>query len=662
MNYLLDFRYQNSFLKTANDNNAVVVKAWENNYQAHRKIGATGRLTACADPGFAIALATYTGPTVQIPRWTVFTDQSQQLNAYSTADCTYFNGTIVGFRTLIALDVPVNLGNGLIGFNVFAHGFPVGQLLTIQGTASYDGDYIINAATSTNQIVIQFAGTFVLDTFDGTEKLFTGIVYIPVSEGIPQSFTYISNGTVNENITIFDDSADENQVQITVVDGNGAFLYNVTITTDIFLINSVTNYNCSIQSLPSFQGFVETFGDGVTSRKLNTGENILTLFARTQGAAGDIIGTGVVTQAKSPITDTSGNQASIFFTNLTPIVGGKDYEDIESTRHNSRNLFEAGYRACNFQDWITILNSQPTIQKSIVWTDADLNNFTVGFTNSIVYVSAVSTLGGPLTQSEEADIVIALKQSKQSETDIVQFQTLDVINAQFRINAVLNPVPTGPIIQNIYNALVAKYGILDTDFNVSIFESQAWSIIQSADPNLLYHDTEVWHCERSEDYPALDDSVASHTVVVSLTSAIEPNANKQIYFVSGKVELWIRRTVGGVLQNVKRIGVCDSVTPSLFIGDNGYTILGGNVNYSENQVTWNILDIINDTPIDGGTTFGVQNPTSSDPDGYVLRLTYQTQNANGALINDIRLPYFFDITDVKFEDIEQYFNFTYTGS
>lgn len=658
MTFYMEYNYKNTFLKTAEDLVAIIVKAWELGYSPHRKIGATGRVKVSADPSFTIPLATYTGTSVNIPRWTVFQDNDNQVFLYSTSDAIYYHNTVIGNRNLTMGDSPVNLGNSKVGFNVTAHGFPVGQYVTISGSADYDGDYLIDAATTPNRIVIVFPGTFVLETFSGSEKIFTGHLYVPVAEGKPKTFTYLASGQINETLTVFSDSADNYNVEVFIVDSNGNILYNVTITDDVFLINSLTNYYCTVESLPSFQGFTVEFGDGITSKKLNSGDRVLVKYADTKGSSGNISTEGLITKFQVTPNDLTGNPAALFVTNDSLISAGKEYETIESIRHNARNLFYAGYRAHTKTDWETILNNHPDIQKSVVWTDYDINPAIVGFTNSIVNISAVSVNGTSLNSSQTSDITINYLKEKKSVTDIVSFQPLKEVGAQFRINAVLNPVPANTVVQLIYNALVAKYGILNTAFAQNIYESDAIRIISDSSSDILYHHTEIWHVERSEAYSDIDSSI-SRTVIVSLLSVSQPDLSKQIYISPGKIELWIRRKINGVLQNPKRIGKTNTVTNTIFEGDNSYTIVGGVINYTTNQITYNVSDIINDIPPDGGTTFGVLNPTDTDPDGYFLRIAYQTQDGNGDLINDIRLPYFYNITDVSSEDVLNYFTFLY---
>jgi hypothetical protein len=660
--YTLDYDKKNSFLQTAQDLSAVVANAWALSYKVHRQYGANGRVKVSGDPTFSISLSTYIAPSVEIPRWTAITDAQNQVNLYTTADALYPNGIVIGNRQLQAGGTPLNFGSGKIGFTVTAHGFPTGQMVYIRGTQYYDGDYLIDPSSNANTIVIEFPNSYIIETFDGTEKIYTGVVYIPVKEGLPSSFLYIASGAINEKFIVYSNTADNDQVEVSIVDSNNNLLYSVTNTDDIYLINSLAYYYCTIESLPSFEGFTIQFGDGVTSKKLNTGDRVLVKYATTLGAKGNVGQTGIISTFKNSVTDLAGNSANIFLTNDELITGGEGVEDIEHARHFSRDLFYAGFRFHSYNDDVAIIDAHPDVAKSIVWSDEDVNPSAIASTNSIVHISAVANTGEALTLAQQNDIKINYLKLKRSVTDIIKFEPLGVICAQFRTFATLKPVVAVPVVNNIYNALNAKYGILNAPYKQSIYESNAFTVIQNADTNIIHHHTDLWIVDRSEDYPVLNGTVSNYPVSASNPAGIEPDPTKQVYIQNLKVEIWITRKVGGVILAPIRIAYCNPSIPSQLIGDNSYTISGGFVTYASNLVTFVVMDIVNDIvpPGQPGTTFGVQNPSDTDNDGYAIRVTYKTKDGNGAYLNDIRVPNFFNITQVHLEDVSPpYFTFEY---
>lgn len=82
----------------------------------------------------------------------------------------------------------VNKGGGKVGIPLVAHGIPVGVTVTIAGTTSYNGDYVVDATTTVNEIVI--AKAYTAETFAaGTvrAKLYTHLFKVPDEQ--PSFFT-----------------------------------------------------------------------------------------------------------------------------------------------------------------------------------------------------------------------------------------------------------------------------------------------------------------------------------------------------------------------------------------------------------------------------------------------------------------------------------------
>jgi len=70
----------------------------------------------------------------------------------------------------------VDLGSGLVGIPAAAHGIADGVTVTIAGTTNYNGDHVLHASTTANQLVI--TATFVSESFSGATarpKLYTHV-------------------------------------------------------------------------------------------------------------------------------------------------------------------------------------------------------------------------------------------------------------------------------------------------------------------------------------------------------------------------------------------------------------------------------------------------------------------------------------------------------
>jgi hypothetical protein len=84
----------------------------------------------------------------------------------------------------------VNKGGGKVGIPVTAHTFIVGGFVRIIGTYNYDGEYLVDATSSANELVI--TATYAAEVFTGTEELYKGVddakaktmSYVAASDGV----------------------------------------------------------------------------------------------------------------------------------------------------------------------------------------------------------------------------------------------------------------------------------------------------------------------------------------------------------------------------------------------------------------------------------------------------------------------------------------------
>lgn len=67
----------------------------------------------------------------------------------------------------------VDKGGGKVGLPVLRHGAAGGDYIRIEGTVNYNGEYTVDAATSTNEIVV--TATYIAETMTSHESLYIGI-------------------------------------------------------------------------------------------------------------------------------------------------------------------------------------------------------------------------------------------------------------------------------------------------------------------------------------------------------------------------------------------------------------------------------------------------------------------------------------------------------
>lgn len=662
--YYAEMLFTESSLKTAKNRRNIVSLTHLLNYNPSRKKGAAGRLRMTADSTFSnSAGTTYTGADVFIPRWSRFTNADKDLDVYSTEDVTYYNGTFIKNVYVNTSGTATNEGDGFVGIPVTAHGLPSGVTATISGSENYDGDYIIQTSSTTNKIIIE--ADFKAETFGASQTLVSvGNEYIPVKEGKPKTYTYTATGQVSEEITLYSDSIDNDEIQVRIINSTGGLIANVTITDEPYLINNTATYYAEVDNSNDFETIIIRFGDGIRTRRLRAGQIVEIKYAETKGSEGNIDNTNVITAFRVPPVAADGSTADVYIRNENAISDGEDIEDKESIRALSRQLFNAGYRAAANQDWEAILNSFSFVNKSKVWTDFDLGNFEVSSINNVVYFTAVSNSGDGLTTAQEAGIALDLK-DKRDITTVIQAEDLSVVNLRLTINATVKNVPFADVKDTLKETLIENYGILNTDFAKNVYESNVFKLI-SEDENVIYHTTEIYHSEKSEVYSDIDATVASRKISVSNTASDESDAEKQVLIQDGTPEIWLKRKIDGTVKDEIKIAQCNAGDSTILEGVGNYTVTGGTgvVNYTTNAISYTIQDLNTDTVPSGEPTssdpavdFGVLNPTDSDDNGYWLRIVYKTKNGNNDFQNDIIFRKFFLISNIEDDDFT--FNLDY---
>lgn len=472
------------------------------------------------------------------------------------------------------------------------------------------------------------------NTFYRTGEI--GSIEVPIKEGTPKQFLYIAKGEVDECIYTYSSNIDNSEVEVQIVDTDNNLLYTAEIVDNLYLINDTENYYCYIENSPNFDYIKVCFGDGITSKKLTLNERVLVKYADTLGDQGNITSQDVITKIKTPLFDEDNLAVTLYVTNDDAITGGSEIEGIESIRNNAPNIFQVGNILSSIANWTSVINSASYVNKSKVWTVESLGGSTTVSEQNIVYVTAVSNTGIDLTTSQKSDLLINFLTPKKSLTEIVSFEPLEKVYIRFDITAKLNNTPFSIMNENIIETLTNNYGILYTDFQTNVYESNAYKIIDSVD-DIVYHETELYYLEKSVSITA-----SNSKLLPSYTDTDTVILDDQNFLVEDSFEIWIRRKIAGEWEDPLQIGETSGVN---ITGLNGYAINGGFVSYDTNQYSFIVQDIADDIT---EAIYGVSDPGDSDPLGYILYISYKMEDGNTPpkQQNSIRLPYFYQITDI----------------
>ena len=417
-----------------------------------------------------------------------------------------------------------------------------------------------------------------------------GNVELSVIEGTPKKYTYVSSGLESETFTIYNDSIDNDQFEIFIVSATGEVLNTVNVVDNLYFVYDTVNYSCEVTTSLDQQSVDFKFGDGITARKLVPGEYILVKYAETSGADGDIGSTGVITTFQDTIYDSSGNTVTLYLTNEEAITGGSDVEDIESIRQNAPNLFFSGYRLGSEGDWSTLLASVSYVYKAIVWTISSVGGSSASAEQNQVFITAISSEGENLTTAQQEDLIDNYINEKKCLTEAVSFQDFEKIYTKFEIVGKIQNKTITVMDQLIKQTLYDNYGVINTDFQTSIYDSNFYSVINNIE-DVVRHTTTSYYIEKD-----LSPLITNRKIFPSYTSEYTTILERQIYLLEDTVKLWIKRKVAGAWLDLMQMGYTDTTDNTLILGMNGYSISNGSILYSQNELDWSIDTIINNDP------------------------------------------------------------------
>ena len=590
--YYVDFLYVET-TSNATLRSSVVRLAKDKGYIPPRKSGAFGYLLVGSDESFTNINFPYTGSLVEILKWTRLQNTAGTSLVYVTEDAQLLEGAVQKMLNpnLTSTD---NLGDGQVGIVITAHGFTPGQQIYITGTKNYDGVFFLTSKTTTNRIAIQ--ADYIKETFTGLEQIRGGYAILKVKEGNPQQYLYISTGEVEERIGLYNDSIDEDNIEVFIVNEGNDILYTVNIVKDLYFVNDTSVYSCQIENFEDYDGLWVVFGDGITARRLEANERILIKYAITTGKSGDIKSTGVITEPVSPFINVFNQIEELFVTNIEPIVGGADLQSLDEIKKQSSRLYSSSYQLTNRNSWIAAIEKEAYIYKAYVYTQLDIDNGNISLSGTIRqnihYLTAVTKAGLALTPAQEQAISLQNIIPYKSPTDVIQWTKLDKIRIKFIVTAeIINTISFTDMQERVNQLLISKFGVLNLDFNQSIYNS---NYIREIDlvSGVKRHETDAFYAEEDVDNQGL-----LRNFLVSKTSEDTDVKTDQIYIKTDSPQIWIRRKINNVWYEPLQVSETSS---NLMNGVNLFNV-SGTVTYSTNQITYQCFDLmVNQIPYVSG--------------------------------------------------------------
>jgi hypothetical protein len=608
MAYYVDFLFiETTFNATLRS--SIVRLARDHGYIPLRKSGSIGYLVFGTDETFLQNNLLYSGQGYVINKWTQFQNDAGDTTFYCTEDTFFYQNTYQKNLYPVPNSQSLNVNSGLeTGIQINSHGLVAGDLVYITGTTNLNGIWALTSNTTLNRIVVP--NVYKEETFSGLENIKSGYAFIPIKQGEPKVYVYLASGTLNEEIPLYSDSIDQENIEVFLVDENDNVIYEIPIVEDLYYVNQTNTYTCQIENFSDYSGVYVKFGDNITSKQLVLNDRIQIKYSVTQGSTGNIRSLNIITSISSSITNVEGISEEVYVTNIESVVGGTDLETLDQIKKQYARLYSSSKQLTKREAWVGAVEEKQYVYRAIVWTELDLGEISLNATvkQNLHYLSAVNSEGNSLTPSQENDITTNILNLRKSPTDIVSWQALNKIKIKFSILAEINNTINFLDMKNrIITSLQNEYGILNLEFAQNIFESnyiRAIDLIQ----DVIRHETNAYYVHENVEFLQSD----TIPIITTKTNSSLLNEDK-IIVVQDSFELWIRRKIDGVWYDPLQIAYTNGINVS---GTNTFTN-SGTITYVGNEtstVNYSCIDIVNNVvpfvSSSGTTTNASQNITS----------------------------------------------------
>ena len=250
----------------------------------------------------------------------------------------------------------------------------------------------------------------------------------------------------------------------------------------------------TLQTLSDFSGVEITFGNGVFGKKLEYGDIITFEYLQTKGEDGNVLSGGIITSVDTALKDESGTDVELFCTNLDALVGGSDYESVESIRSTAPLSFQTGNRAISSSDYATLIKQTNLVDKVQVWGEKEINEDAgnkpgtyVEASENLIYITGITIdpetgIGLPLSESSKSLIREALN-DKKGTTDILRFVDTQVVYVTFESEVYISNTKysSEQVIGNVHNALASEYSLSEAAYKKNLYFSDYYKTIDAAE-------------------------------------------------------------------------------------------------------------------------------------------------------------------------------------
>lgn len=433
--------------------------------------------------------------------------------------------------------------------------------LRISTSKTFDTTYTLGANIPIPKF-FQFSGNNIYVASYYTYTLTPSDVFIDITckQGESKTVSFSAQGNIYEEKIILDSSVDNDFYELYV---NGILWTRV----DTLFESNEADLVYEIETKADLSGITLKFGNNMFGKKLELNDQVIFKYVSTLGADGNIFSPNIITTIESQAFDINGKPVTLYVTNTSAIIGGRDYPTVEEIRTLSPRVYQTGDRASSLDDYLTKIAQFPYIAKSTIWgafetlKDNNLDPWTfIPSEENVIHVALLDNLYENLSDLEKNRIVEDLHK-KNDPTDLIKFETVEKIPLIFNIDGVVQN-SSYTLIQvkaDIESALKENYAIENIDFNENIYNSDFVKIIDNV-KGLRNHNSSIWI--KKDGY--------------FLTEAYVGSFNLPIFPIEySTIEFYIQDT-SVVDPQLKLFAKCD--VNGNIIGETGYNTNGSNLN------------------------------------------------------------------------------------
>jgi hypothetical protein len=243
------------------------------------------------------------------------------------------------------------------------------------------------------------------------------------------------------------------------------------------------------------------FGDNKSGLKPPPGATITIQYLSTLGLEGNIQKrlkinslTSIVVASGLPGAGYNGIHGTIdpgtalstlYCTNDTPILGGKDFESIEEIRKYAPLDYLKSYTISTSDSYETKIKDYFSYVDKIIAYSGQYTNPLTNLSKDVVYLSAIDTNGNPIvlekTGSQFLTDALKLIGKKKSPTDTILYQNPEIVKLRInsKIGISIKNISIVNLSKKISTLLFSKYSIFSQEFAQSIFLSDINKIIDA---------------------------------------------------------------------------------------------------------------------------------------------------------------------------------------